>query len=97
MTGAAFGRQLTHGTLEYQHPLATRPVGTLHAAAFVDTARTWNGPGARRSGRWQTDVGAGVRVALPGAAGTLRVDLARGLADGQMVVSAGWLTTWSGR
>ena len=97
VTGAAFGRQLTHGTLEYQHPLATRPVGTLHAAAFVDTARTWNGPGARRSGRWQTDVGAGVRVALPGAAGTLRVDLARGLADGQMVVSAGWLTGWAGR
>lgn len=97
VTGAAFGRQLTHGTLEYQHPLVSRPVGTLHAAAFVDTARTWNGPDARRSGRWQTDVGAGVRVALPGAAGTLRVDLARGLADGQMVVSAGWLTGWAGR
>lgn len=97
VTGAAFGRQLTHGTLEYQHPLVTRPVGTLHAAAFVDTAGSSHRPGARRSGRWQTDVGAGVRVALPGAAGTLRVDLARGLADGQMTVSAGWITAWAGR
>lgn len=97
VTGVAFGRQLAHASLEYQHPLATRPIGTLLAAAFLDTARAWRGTAGRAAGQGQVDVGAGLRVALPGAVGTLRLDLARGLADGRMVLSAGWLTAWAGR
>ena len=40
------------------------------------------------------DLGAGVRLTVPGAPGTLRVDVARGLRDGHMAVSAGWQPAW---
>jgi hypothetical protein len=55
-------------------------------ATFVDTGRT-----ARRvAGKAITDVdvGGGFRGAYPGRAGSLRVDLAHGLRDGDFAVSA---------
>ena len=41
--------------------------------------------------------GGGARFSLPGRGGTMRVDVARGLRDGRVVVSAGWLAPWPGR
>lgn len=95
--GTAFGRRLAHTTVEYEYPLPKLPAGVLRMAAFADTARAWARPGAERGRSWQTDVGVGVRVALPGRRGTLRADVARGLRDGEVVVSAGWLPAWAGR
>ncbi|MCC6992797.1 MAG: BamA/TamA family outer membrane protein, partial [Acidobacteria bacterium] len=95
--GSAFGRRLAHATLEYQHPLPQLPAGVVRIAAFADTARAWARPDAAPGRSWQTDVGAGVRVALPGRGGMLRADVARGLRDGGVVVSAGWLASWPGR
>ncbi|HUU35897.1 MAG TPA: C39 family peptidase [Vicinamibacterales bacterium] len=95
--GSAFGRRLAHTTVEYQHPLPKLPAGVIRIAAFADTARAWARPSAAPGRSWQTDVGAGVRVALPGRGGMLRVDVARGLRDGGVIVSAGWLPPWPGR
>lgn len=97
VTGPAFGRRLAHGTVEYQHPLLATPAGSIRLAAFADTAKPWRQAGLVERGSWHADVGAGLRLALPGGAGTLRVDVARGLQDRRTVLSAGWQAPWPGR
>ncbi|MDP1571285.1 MAG: C39 family peptidase [Vicinamibacterales bacterium] len=93
--GDAFGRRLAHATAEYHHPLLSGPAGTVAAAAFVDAARVSRATDAGRP--WHVDAGAGLRVVLPGGAGLARLDLARGLRDGQLVFSAAWHPPWPGR
>jgi outer membrane translocation and assembly module TamA len=90
-----FGRRLIHATLEHQRPVFRLADGALGVAAFIDAARAWHRlePG----GQWHADVGLGARLALPAGAGTLRLDVARGLRDRRHVVSAGWLTAWPDR
>jgi hypothetical protein len=97
VTGPVFGRQLAHGTVEYHHPLRSLMGAALSVAAFADTAIARRR--LRDDGRSaiHTDVGAGIRLALPGTAGTLRADLARGLRDKRVVFSAGWTPPWPGR
>jgi hypothetical protein len=73
------GRTLVHGSAEGQHwwTLSALRVG---AAVFVDAARV----SARLAdgARGDVDVGTGARLTLPGAPGTFRADVARGLRDG---------------
>jgi hypothetical protein len=38
----------------------------------------------------QVDIGAGVRLRIPGAAGILRADVAHGIRDGGNAVTFGW-------
>jgi hypothetical protein len=95
--GAVFGRWLSQGTVEYQHPLLGGPGGTIRIAVFVDAARAWRPIGDGGPSPLHADVGAGVRLALPGGGGTARVDVARGLRDGRVVLSAGWQAPWPGR
>ena len=89
VSGAAFGRTLAHAGAEWRHwmqPLR-QPI-RFAPALFADTARAWRVlPGGDR--RWHTDIGVGVRIALPGA-GIVRVDVARGLRDGNNALSVGW-------
>ena len=84
-----FGRALAHGTIERQ--VWSRSLGPLRLgwAVFVDGAKPWD---LGRPGRvpWQVDGGTGLRVHGPGMKGELRVDAARGLADGSSAVSLGW-------
>jgi hypothetical protein len=105
VSGPVFGRRLAHGTIEYQRPLRVVLGGALSVAAFADTATAWHplveaspslGMPDRGRGRSaiHTDVGAGVRLALPGSGGALRADLARGLRDKRVVLSAGWTPPW---
>lgn len=95
--GPAFGRGLAHATVEYAQPLRRQPMGTLQAATFVDLARPWGQVPGQSGAVWHVDAGIGLRAALPGRGGTLRVDLARGLRDGRTVASAGWTAPWPGR
>jgi len=97
VSGPAFGRRLAHGTVEYQHPLLSAPVGAIRLAAFADTASAWRRIGDEDRGPWHADVGAGIRLALPGNGGTVRVDVARGLRDRHVALSAGWQAPWPGR
>jgi Peptidase_C39 like family len=84
-----FGRRLAHGGAEWRRWLqpARKPL-RIAPALFVDTARASAGLESSNR-RWHTDAGAGLRIALPGA-GAVRIDLARGLRDGSMALSAGW-------
>lgn len=97
VTGETLGRQLVHGSLEYQRPLLSTPAGALRLAIFADSARAWRRPGTAEPSALHTDVGTGLRVALPGKGGTLRVDLARGLRDKRMTLSTGWQAPWPAR
>jgi hypothetical protein len=84
-----FGRQVSHGGVEWRYWRGPF-LRTLRVApaVFVDVARATRVP-VFGDDRTHVDVGAGVRIAVPGA-GVLRVDLARGFRDGTSAFSIGW-------
>jgi len=85
-----FGRTLAYGSVEARRWLERPALIRIAPAGFVDFARaSRRGAGGVESA--QVDVGAGVRIKVPGAAGVLRVDVARGLRDGATAVTLGWL------
>jgi len=86
-TSAAFGRTLLAASGETTRWFDAASPVRLGVAAFVDAAQ------ARRSltpTTSQVDVGAGLRLRIPGAGRTLRVDFAHGLRDGANAVTVGW-------
>jgi len=86
---AVFGRHVINGGLEWRRWMqpARKPV-RLGPAVFMDVGRGFRGLDSS-SERWQSDVGAGFRLAIPGS-GALRVDIAHGLCDGRNALSMGW-------
>lgn len=94
VAGPAFGRVLAYGGVEPGVELPLSLPVSVRAAAFLDVARAWKGEAA--DGRLLADAGAGLRVALPGVAGRLRLDAATGLADGAEALSVGWQAPWPG-
>ena len=97
ISSPAFGRRLAHGTAEYQRRLLTTPVGSLAAAGFADIGTAWQQMGVTPHGPTHTDVGGGIRLALRGQGGVIRVDVARGLRDRHVVLSTGWQAPWPSR
>jgi hypothetical protein len=88
-------RVLAHGTLERKQPLSLRPPAPLWWAVFVDVAgRPSSHSGAERV--MMIDVGTGLRLDLPGTPDVLRLDVARGIRDGNTALSVGWQTAWPG-
>jgi hypothetical protein len=73
------GRTIVHGSAEGQQwwTLSAFRVG---AAVFLDAARV--GSRLAEGARGDVDVGTGARFAVPGAPGTFRADVAKGLRDG---------------
>jgi hypothetical protein len=89
VTDAVIGRTLASGSVEWRYWIqpGRRPL-RIAPAVFVDAAR------AARSldgfdQRLHVDAGIGFRVGVPGA-GALRIDLGRGLRDGEMALPVGW-------
>lgn len=97
ISSPVFGRRLAHASAEYQRRLLTMPGGSLAAAGFADIGTAWQPMGGEPRGPMHTDVGAGIRLALRGHGGVIRVDVARGLRDGRVVLSTGWHAPWPGR
>lgn len=94
VAGEAFGRRLLDGGLELDAAVLRIGPVALHAATFVDAARTWQRPPGAAPGRWLADVGAGLRLHVP-AVGVLRVDVATGaVGSAGTTLSAGWLPAW---
>ncbi len=89
------GQILMHATLEHRRPVVSRGLAQFDVAAFADVARLGFARGIAGP-RTDVDLGVGVRVGIAGAPGGLRLDLARGLRDGGMAVSAAWLRAWPG-
>jgi hypothetical protein len=87
---AVFGRSLLSGGVEWRRWSAPfKRVLRVAPAVFADTARAYDVPDFADR-RAHLDVGAGLRLAIPGA-GILRSDLAVGARDGNVAFSVGWV------
>jgi hypothetical protein len=79
------GRQIVYTSGETQRWWTGSARLRIGAAAFVDVARV-----DRRTeplARTDVDAGIGVRLAVPGVSGTVRIDVAKGLRDGATALS----------
>jgi hypothetical protein len=87
---SVFGRALAYGGVEAQRWFERPSVLRVGLGGFVDAAHTSRraAPGVESA---HIDLGAGLRVKVPGSAGVLRVDVARGLRDGATALTVGWL------
>lgn len=94
IAASGLGRAMAHSTAELQRDLAGFPLARVGWAIFVDAARQSRLLAGGRVAH--VDAGAGLRAAMPGTSGTLRVDVARGLRDGNVVLSAAWQPAWPG-
>ena len=86
--GSSFGRTLMFGSAEGQRWFDRPHVPRIGVAAFTDIARASRSlaPGSTLN----VDVGAGLRIRIPGWDGDLRVDVGHGLRDGRNAVTFGW-------
>lgn len=87
---SAFGRTLTFGGVEVQRWLERPAFVRLGLAAFADVARASRQAAVDRAPA-QVDLGAGLRIKIPGTPGVLRADVAHGLRDGANALTFGWL------
>jgi len=62
----------------------------LGIAGFADVARASRQAAAGLAPA-QVDLGAGLRIKIPGTPGVLRADVAHGLRDGANALTFGWL------
>ncbi|HEY7284830.1 MAG TPA: papain-like cysteine protease family protein [Vicinamibacterales bacterium] len=85
-----FGRSVQYASAETQRWLARPAIVRLGFAGFVDIAQARRQMIATPQVPLQTDVGAGLRLHLPGDSRVLRVDFAHGLRDGANAISVGW-------
>lgn len=85
----AFGRTLVHGGAEWRLWRTTgKGIVRFGPAVFLDLAKAAR-TRAPFDSRAHADAGVGLRLALPGA-GVVRLDVARGLRDGETAWSVGW-------
>jgi hypothetical protein len=89
LAGPVFGRTVAQTTVEVQRDLSTRPLWSIGIAGFADAAQARRRADGSHS-PLHVDVGIGLRVRLGPGGEILRVDVARGLRDGEMAVSVGW-------
>jgi hypothetical protein len=95
--GEVFGRQLAFGSVEYQHPIWQSPAGPISVAGFVDAAQARQRAASLPDTPVLVDVGMGLRLRPPAVAGVLRFDVARGVRDGRIRASIGFLERWPRR
>ncbi len=95
VSGPAFGRRVAYAGAEMTAWYAGLAPLAVGPALFVDFARAWSRPGGGASPA-EVDVGAGLRLAVPGTPSRLRLDVAHGLRDGENAVSIGWEGVWPG-
>src|SRR5262249_32748417 len=87
---SAFGRTLTHATVEAQRWFDRPLLPHLALAGFIDTARATRGLAASSMTATHVDVGGGLRIRVPGAEGVLRLDVAHGVRDGANALTVTW-------
>jgi hypothetical protein len=92
--GEAFGRRLVFATAEYERPLWHSKVGPLSWAGFVDSARAWERAAGLGASPFHVDVGVSFRLYPAMLSNAIRLDIARGLRDGQMHISLGLTRDW---
>jgi hypothetical protein len=86
---SVYGRSLSYGGVEAQRWFDKPQLARVGLAGFVDVARATR-RAAGDASPTHLDVGTGVRLRIPGAAGVLRADVAHGIRDGANAVTLGW-------
>jgi hypothetical protein len=86
---SVFGRSLSYGGVEAQRWFDKPLLARVGLAGFVDVARAMRRADGDASPT-HLDVGAGVRLRIPGAIGVLRADMAHGVRDGANAFTFGW-------
>jgi predicted double-glycine peptidase len=94
ITGAVFGRDVVHGSLEYARTVGHTIAGGFALAGFVDAARAWQRLTSSSPSPLYVDAGVGARVRVTGSGAAIRIDLARGLRGGGTTLSASWQEAW---
>jgi Peptidase C39 family len=89
-SSSAFGRTLVFGSAEVQRWLEKPALVRFGLAGFTDVARA-SRQALNGGTPVQVDVGAGLRIKIPGTPGVLRADVAHGLRDGANALTFGWL------
>ena len=79
--GPVFGRRAQSATVELQHWFREPRIPRLGTAVFADAAHATDRLSPASGRRFQLDVGAGIRLRVPGAQRTIRIDYAHGLRD----------------
>jgi hypothetical protein len=97
LSGLVFGRRVGFGSIEYARPVWRHPRGTVSVAGFADAAQAWRRLDDAPASLLEVDLGAGLRIDTPNAAGQVRLDLAVGTRDGRLRASAGYVTRWGQR
>ena len=82
---SVFGRTVSYANVEVQRWLRSLSLARIGIAGFADL-----GTAEHATTLVQVDVGAGARVRIPRAAGTLRIDVARGVPDHAHALTIGW-------
>jgi hypothetical protein len=88
-SSSVFGRSLSYGGVEAQRWFDKPLLARVGLAGFVDVARATR-RAAGNASPTHLDIGAGLRLRIPGAAGVLRADLAHGVRDGANAFTFGW-------
>jgi outer membrane translocation and assembly module TamA len=88
-SSSAYGRSLSYGSLEVQRWFDKPLLPRVGLAGFIDIARAARRAAGDASPAY-ADVGAGMRLRIPGAIGVLRVDVAHGVRDGANAFTFGW-------
>jgi hypothetical protein len=94
VSGTGLGRQIAYGSFELARPLVSRGSGRAWLASFVDLASIGNRGGGGPV--LHLDVGTGLRVQIPGFDGTIHLDAAYGVRDGNVRFSAAVRRGWPG-
>jgi hypothetical protein len=90
IAGPVFGRQVGSVNLEGQRWFVPDPRLRLGIALFLDAGFARRRLSGATGDATQADLGIGLRFDVPGHDGTLRVDYAHGLRDGQNAVTLSW-------
>jgi hypothetical protein len=85
LSSERIARRIAHLSIEVRQWWASGTPVRIGAAAFVDSARVTRRLAAGALG--DVDTGVGLRLAVPGIGGVFRLDIAKGLADGNTAVS----------
>ena len=93
LTGDVFGRRLAFATVEHERPVWSSRYGIVRIAGFVDSARAWQRREVAPS-PVHVDIGTGVRFGKAGPGGAVRLDVAYGLRDRAVALSAGYVSSW---
>ncbi len=91
IAGPAFGRSVQHANIEASRWMPGSMPVIFGAAVFADAAHASSGLVVQPDASVQTDIGAGLRVRLPGSDRTLRVDVALGVRDHARALTFGWV------